>query len=103
MSILSAAAIAPLLKSDKRAPKNFACAGAAGCLGVIFLQMALLGAFPEYNVPITTHIPSIATFALLIATLTYLFRRNAASTRAFLLAAGVAVGAAGASNIVIFR
>lgn len=98
LAILSAAAIAPLLARENDAPKRFLYAVACGCLGLIVLQMLLVKTYPGYGVIITTHSPLLAAFALSIATGAHLFRRSAAASRAFLIAAGVAVGAAGASN-----
>lgn len=98
LAILSAAAIAPLLRSRDGGPRRFSRALALGCLGLVALQAALIGAFPDYGVAIAIYPPLIAAALLLIATGAHLALQSPASARALLTAAGVAIGAAGASN-----
>ena len=97
--ILSAAAIVPQFEGSADAAKRFFLALAGGCVGLVFLQLTLIDLLPGYGVVVTTHPPLIAALALAIGAATYLHRRNAATSGALLIAAGVAVGAAGASNL----
>lgn len=99
LTILSAAAIAPLFDATRGAPKHYLFAAAAGCAGLLALQGALASAFPAYGIVIATHPPLIAAFVLLVACVVHIARPGAQSNAVLLIAAGVAVGAAAASNL----